>query len=358
LLERRPSVLLHGLGEWDETLLPADEYHARQDLWRGRQAALGLAGTLLYGDSDAYGVLAYFAQHVPRMGWAVLALPTEGPPVLFAAVLGARELTVVQEETPVADVRPASDLPGYLSSFASLPFGLASSAPLPRREEALLRAARAAGPPFQDVGAEVAALMAAKRPRERLALAEAAGVLAAAFSALAAADDPSPRLRLLAAEREARRRGAFEVRALWSRDGRHFHGYEALVPEGRGAPFTVYLAVSRRGYWAEALQTVAGGRDDRLRAEARLDALLARLAGGSAGTLPKVAGAHPAVHGIGLSPVEPCLVAHASPEPGQVLALHVAAPATVGGTCHLTSALVYASESGPDVLWRPPPLEG
>ena len=106
---------------------------------------------------------------------------------------------------------------------------------------------------MDDKTAELRRLMGRKSARELAVLREACATLDAAVAAMRAAQGSGAGVTaaVLAGEQAANRRGAQDIRTLFSLDGgRTLRPFETLV-ERAVDPLQVYVAVRQLGYWAE-----------------------------------------------------------------------------------------------------------
>jgi Xaa-Pro aminopeptidase len=113
----------------------------------------------------------------------------------------------------------------------------------------------ALGPDAPDVSPVLATLMQCKHPRELTAIRRACATLDAAMAAIREAQRSAATAAhaVLAGEHAAIRRGAQDVRCLFSTDGgRAFRPFEGAGTQAVPVdPLQVYVAVRESGYWAE-----------------------------------------------------------------------------------------------------------
>ena len=208
----------------------------------------------------------------------------------------------------------------------------------------------------------VRAQMRRKSARELAAIQEASLVLGEAVAALRQAKDRGVTAAVLAAEHVAWRRGAQDVRSLFSLDGgRTLLPFDVPV-EAAVDPLQVYLAVRHAGYWAEGFVMVsAQPHAPLIAAEAALKAALARLKRGAtpntlAETLTTASSAFaphpitaPPLVGIGLA-LQQDVPADARLVVGEVLSLRAGVRDDRQGAA-MVSAMVAVTENGHEILW-------
>ena len=269
-LQTMHPVLLYGQYEWDANWLPADEFEARLRAVRRIMADHGWHGLVVHGDSQENGLLCYLSNFIPNQRWALALIAAEGPPRLIASV-GPRDLPAVQKLTWLQDIRASSDIAGALGTWLQELFAKhrASSgaakigfANLPRIRFDIAGKALDACRGFsevEDASSALAHFTIAKRPREIALLRLSYRCLHLALGEVervrgSGGDD---RAVLLAAERHARMAGAQDVRILCGADGLgRLRPIDSQFPAGRADPATLYFALRRGGYWAEALMTL------------------------------------------------------------------------------------------------------
>jgi Xaa-Pro aminopeptidase len=171
---------------------------------------------------------------------------------------------------------------------------------------------------------------------------------------------------IVAAEHAAVQRGAQDVRSLFSLDGgRTLRPFDVPVAQ-RCDPLQAYLAVRHDGYWADAFVRI-GTQDDRLgdQAAKMLEAGIAGVKPGVAGrALHQLADAKRGTHAlhpladpmfgssIGLSLDEPPLLVRdgdARLETGAVYSLRSGVVDAAGGA--VVSAMALVTERGAELLW-------
>jgi Xaa-Pro aminopeptidase len=213
--------------------------------------------------------------------------------------------------------------------------------------------------------------MRRKSERELALLREACATLAAAVTAMGAAQRAGAKATdaILAGERAANRRGAQDVRTLFSCDGgRTLRPFETAV-ERVLDPLQVYVAVRQFGYWAEGFAVLtASPHSCAQRAGDVLRSAVERMqAGGRCGEIARdiARAVHPltphpvtgrvAGNAIGLALEEHPLIAAGSEEnleDGGVYTLRIGLSDARGHA--IASAMVAVHERGNEVLWSSP----
>ena len=262
------SVVKRGALYWDRALSPASAYANRIAAIQQCIASHGDAAWLLVGDVIRHGPVVYATNFMPRVRSALVFIPAQGDPTLFANI-SLRDVPAARLITDIEDIRPFSRLPKDLSSFIAerLPQGgvigtcgvedclpandwwaIEESLPLvewaPRDPE--INAMRAVKDAF-----EVAAIQRSM-DLANLALDAAPDLLRRGLS-----------MRVVIAEldRMVRSRGAEDVRFLIATGAQ---ARQALRPVDDSAPedgdtVLIYCAVQNQRYWGEAGQTYAIG---------------------------------------------------------------------------------------------------
>lgn len=364
-------TLLVGPADWDSRHMPREEFDARlATLWQDYPDA---GGAIVYGNPSNHAALAYLTHFTPKLEAAVALIPRRGEAQLLIGggvnmVPAAKPLTFVQNLAPLRDAANAAAawvraLPrgGNLLSIGgeAMPVGMRRAF-----DEAL-------GSHLKIEAADEAlrARMRIKRPRELRVLREACAVLDAAATALrdALRGGHSVTDCILLAEHSALRRGAQDVRSLFSLDGgRTLRPFDIPIAM-RCNPLQVYLAVCQRGYWAEGFVRAATASDALQEKVAAILAVMVAAArpGRSSRELAKIVDAgrgdfqpHPLADdvfgsSIGLSLDEPPLLTRQSDttlEPGAVYSLRAG---LIDGSAAgaLASALVAVSAAGAELLW-------
>jgi Xaa-Pro aminopeptidase len=228
---------------------------------------------LIYGDAHEHSTLAWFANFIPRMRWAMALIPRQGEPRLLTS-MSPRDVPAMRLMTWIPDV-----LSGWNWSAAFDPWlaKLAADAPAAigtvgfdlMRPPLLQSLEKSLGNRFRLAAAdgEVLALRST-RPRELSLIREACKVVEAGAAAMRKAwrSGLGNEAAALEGERVARAMAAQDVRTLVS-----FDGGRTLAPfrgtfEGRTEPFLGYIAVKHMGYWAELFVSEADEASDVARA--------------------------------------------------------------------------------------------
>lgn len=274
-MQTMQPVLLYGQYEWEQNWLPTDEFETRLRAVRRVMADKGWAGLIVHGDSQENGLLCYLTQFIPNQRWGLALIAADRPPRLIAPV-GPRDLPAVRRLTWVQDIRATSDIAGALDAWLQEIFGKPASgggqgkigfADLDRMRFDLAGRALDACRGYslvEDASPAVAAITRAKRPRELALLRLSYACLQLALDEVEAVRSAGggDRAALLAGERSARMAGAQDVRILCSAgDGTgSLRPIDSRSPgpsrTGRVEALTVYFALRRGGYWAEAMLTL------------------------------------------------------------------------------------------------------
>jgi Xaa-Pro aminopeptidase len=365
MLTMNPTLLV-GPSDWEGTRLPKEEFAARAAaFWRDHSSA---GGAIVYGDRVSHAELAYLTHFTPKLEAALALIPRTGAATLLVGG-GANMLQAAKPLTFIADLRPLRDVGKTVAQWARAQRGapvLIGGGAMPY---ALHREiADALGGELADRTGALRALMRRKSARELSLLREACTTLAAAVMAMGAAQRAGAKATyaILAGERAANRRGAQDVRTLFSCDGgRTLRPFETAV-ERVVDPLQVYMAVRQFGYWAEGFAVLAASQHPcAQRAGDVLRATVERMqAGGRCGDLAR--GIAEAVHPLTLHPVTARVAGNAI---GLALDEHplIAAGSEEsfedGGVCSLriglsdahdhaiVSAMVAIHGRGNEVLW-------
>jgi hypothetical protein len=368
MLTMNPTLLM-GPSDWDGARLPQEEFAARTAaLWRDNPLA---GGAIVYGDRVNHAELAYLTHFTPKLEAALALIPRTGAATLLVGG-GANMLLAAKPLTFIADLRPLRNVgktvAQWVRELGGAPVLIGGAAMSYALHSEI---GEALGGKLADRTGALRALMRRKSARELALLREASATLAAAVTAMRAAQRAGAQATnvILAGERVANRRGAQDVRTLFSRDdGRTLRPFETTVERALD-PLQVYVAVRQFGYWAEGFAVLAtsphpcaqrGGDVLRSAAE-RIQA------GGHCGELARsIAQAvhplmlHPVMAGvagnaIGLALEEHPLIAADSEESfedGGVYSLRVG---LVDGRDHaIVSAMVAVHGRGNEVLWSSP----
>jgi hypothetical protein len=245
MLTMNPTLLV-GPSDWDGARLPQEEFAARTAaLWRDNPSA---AGAIVYGDRVNHAELAYLTHFTPKLEAALALIPRTGAATLLVGG-GANMLLAAKPLTFIADLRPLRNVGKTVAQWAREQGG----APVLIGGGAMSYALRqeiadARGGELADGTGALRALMRRKSARELALLREACATLAAAVTAMRAAQRTNAGATdvILAGERAANRRGAQDVRTLFSLDGgRTLRPFET-APEHMLDPLQVYVAVRLR----------------------------------------------------------------------------------------------------------------
>ena len=364
------STLLVGPSDWDSARLPIEEFAARTAaLWRDHPSA---GGAIVYGDRVSHAELAYLTHFTPKLEAALALIPRTGAATLLVGG-GANMLQAAKPLTFVADLRPLRDVGKTVVQWAREQGGggpvLIGGAAMPY---ALHREiADALGGKIVDSTAALRVLMRRKSARELALLREACATLEAAVTAMGAAQGAGAKATdvILAGERAANRRGAQDVRTLFSRDGGRSLRLFETAGEHALDPLQVYIAVRQFGYWAEGFAVLTASPHSCVqRAGDVLRSAVERMqAGGSCSELARsIAQAvqpltlHPvtaraAGNAIGLALEEHPLIAAGSEErfeDGGVYSLRIGLSDARGHA--IVSAMIAVHQRGNEVLWSSP----
>jgi Xaa-Pro aminopeptidase len=357
-------TLLIGPADWDDQQMTLTEFKSRLDaLWRDDWQA---GGALVYGDAANHDALAYLTNFTPKLEPGIALLSRDGDARLLVGG-GINMIPAAKPLTWVGNLLPLRSAAKTVAEwYAGLPAGsglmLIGGEAMPYAMHNEIVAALGPDVGIDDGTPIVRALMRRKSPRELAAIQEAGLILAEAISALQQAKDQGVGAAVLAAEHVAWRRGAQDVRSLFSLDGgRTLLPFDVPVPQTVD-PLQVYLAVRHSGYWAEGFAMLSGRPHGPLiAAEAALQAALAQVAPGitpaalseTIATAMPAFGPHPitapSVVGVGLAlqqdvlPDEPLDV-------GEVLSLRAGVSDPQQGAA-MVSAVVAVTENGSDVFW-------
>jgi Xaa-Pro aminopeptidase len=256
MLTMNPTLLV-GPSDWDGARMPQEEFAARTAaLWRDHPSA---GGAIVYGDRVNHAELAYLTHFTPKLEAALALIPRTGAATLLVGG-GANMLQAAKPLTFIAELRPLRDVGKSVAQWAREQGGtpvLIGGGAMPY---ALHRGiADALGGELADKTSALRALMRHKSARELALLREACATLAAAVTAMRTAQVAGAQATdvVLAGERAANRRGAQDVRTLFSRDGgRTLRPFETTVERALD-PLQVYVAVRQCGYWAEGFALLA-----------------------------------------------------------------------------------------------------
>jgi Xaa-Pro aminopeptidase len=366
VLAMNPTLLV-GPSDWDAARMPREEFAARATaLWRALPSA---SGVIVYGDRVNHAELAYLTHFTPKLEAALALIPRVGAPQLLVGG-GANMVPAAKPLTFIEDLRALRNVGPTVAQWASAQGGGApvliggASMPYALHQEIM----RAFERPIEDRTDELRTLMRRKSERELAALREACVTLQAAMTAVGAAQaaGASSTAAILAGERAANRRGAQDVRTLFSLDrGRTLRPFETLV-EHAIDPLQVYVAVRQFGYWAEGFATFSASLNAcAQRAGDVLRSVVERMQAGErcselARNIAQAAhpfDLHPVTargigNGIGLALEDSPLIAAESEdrlEPNDVYSVRVGL--SDGREHAIVSAMVAVHAHGHDVLW-------
>lgn len=357
-------TLLIGPADWDDQQMPREEFKARLGaLWRSDWQA---GGAIVYGDAADHAALAYLTHFTPKLEPGIALLSRNGEARLLVGgginmIPAAKPLTWVSNLLPLRSAAKAA-----AEWYAGLPGGsglmLIGGDAMPYAMHNEIVAALGPDVGIDDGTPIVQTLMRRKSTRELAAIEEAGLILGEAVAALQQAKDQGVSAAVLAAEHVAWRRGAQDVRSLFSLDGgRTLVPFDVPVPQTVD-PLQVYIAVRHSGYWAEGFAVLSGRPHAPLvAAEAALQAALAQVAPGvtpaalseTIATAMPAFGPHPvtapSVTGIGLA-LQQALSADEPLDAGDVLSLRAGVSDPQQGSA-MVSAVVAVTENGRDVYW-------
>ena len=360
-------TLLVGPADWDPQRMPLEEFQARLAvLWRdGGQAG----GAIVYGDAADHAALAYLTHFTPKLEAAIALLSRNGDARLLVGG-GINMIPAAKPLTWIGNLLPLRSAAKAVAEWsATLPGGgslmLIDGDAMPYAMHREIVAALGSDVSIGDATPIVRAQMRRKSARELAAIREASQMLGEAVAALRQAKDRGVTAAVLAAEHVAWRRGAQDMRSLFSLDG----GRTLLpfdVPVGATVdPLQVYLAVRHSGYWAEGyVMLSAQPHAPLIAAEAALRATLRQVAPGvTPGALTETLATamtafapHPATApaaiGIGLA-LQQDLPADEPLGVGEVLSLRAGISDPQQGSA-MVSAMVAVTENGRDILWSAP----
>jgi Xaa-Pro aminopeptidase len=253
MLSLEPSIK-RGLTFWDRSLLPTDEFDERVRLVRAEMRRHGIDALIIagdmYDDEDLVFLVGYQVD-------GVFVLPLEAEPAIFTNS-GSRESSFLREMTWIADLSHRGAQTGRAVADTLRARGIAGG----RIGTVALHGL--AGNPYralmqnlsdytvEDFTPPYRQLRALPRPRERLAVQMASGIAekaAAAASRIFAAGGSNAE-SVIAAERIARREGAWDVRILANLDGMGLRPFERLSAT-RQSPLLLWVATRYQGYWAD-----------------------------------------------------------------------------------------------------------
>lgn len=367
------SLLLVGPYDWDETVMPREEFDARiSAFWSRIPESVG-SFAVVYGDSRHHAELTYLTNFVPKVRSAMAIVPREGEPVIllqgsrnsfsYAERLGCYKSLDLMTDPARAVDKWVADHPGLAKRAVLL--GTAAMRPQPYQQ--LLAAFPDNAAPLEASHA-LAALMRIKRPRELVAIRRGCEILSAAAGVLAESQrsGASVTSAVLEAERAAHAMGAQDVRSLFSLDGGATLRPFSTPLDRKVDPLQVSLAVLNAGYWVEGLivesakpHPVRDRVSEALRgliAQAKPGARVRDLAAGVASAvkplLPHPVSGGAVGNGIGMAIEEAPRLSADSEEILEAGAVYTLCAGASDGKLHaLLSAMVRVGDSGAEVLW-------
>jgi len=372
-----PSIMIGSYG-WEQDLVPRDEFQLRLDALNRVMDAKGLAAMLIYGDAREHAALAWFANFIPRMRWAMALLPRKGEPRLLTS-MSPRDVPAMRLMTWIPDVMSGwnweSAFDPWLAKFGGEARAEIGSVGFELMRPPLMQSLeKSLGNRFRLEAADQDVLaLRSTRPRELSLVREACKLVQAGAVAMRNAwrGGLGNEAAALEGERVARALAAQDVRTLTS-----FDGGRTLSPfrgdfEARAEPFLGYIAVKHMGYWAELFVSEADPASKPARsAEAALSTLLQSVENGASGgvlyrrAIDALAPAplHPVLAGsvgrrMGLSAAEGGELTAGSLHTlvrGHVYGLHVGTADAQAGA--IASAMIMLTTAGYEVLVRSPDM--
>jgi hypothetical protein len=360
------STLLVGPADWAPERVPKHEFLARiAALWQRCPSA---GGAIVYGGRAHHAELAYLTNFTPKLEGALALIPRAGTPQLLVGG-GVNMLPAAKPLTCIDDLRPLRNAGTTVAEWAARQRGDGRPVLIggPSMPYALrLDLAQALGDGIEDKTADLAILMRRKSAHELAAIRAACATLGAAMTAIGDAQraGAGATAAVLAGEHAAHRRGAQDVRSLFSLDGGvSLRPFDTPV-ERAVDPLQVYVAVRQSGYWAEgfavpagsplagALQTVLHSVLPRVQAGKPCSEAARAIGEAIRPKRPHPVSARIVGNAIGLALEEPPLISAECTdgfEPGGVYSLRV-------GVCEqansaIVSAMIAVNEGGNDVLW-------
>jgi Xaa-Pro aminopeptidase len=364
-------TLLIGPGDWDPRQIPREDYNDRlAAVWRDHDDA---GGVLVYGNSHDHGALAYLTHFTPKLEAALALIPRHGEPQMLIGggvnmLQAAKPLTFISTLAPLRDA--ATSAANWARGLdAGTSFVLIGGDAMPYDLRHALDRALGAGQRVETGDAPLQAHMRKKSPRELRIMRQACVILDAAVAALrdSVREGKSITDAVLSAEYTALKRGAQDVRSLFSLDGgRTLRPFDVPVAQ-RCDSLQVYLAVRHDGYWAEGFVRTALPEDQlRSKAGTILRAMVAKAkAGMSCRQLQQIVDAtsgtsklHPLADGVfgsstGLSLDEPPVLTRGSDttlEQDAVYSLRAGLVDETGAGA-IISTMVAVTVDGCEILW-------
>ena len=249
-------TLLIGPGDWDARQTPRSEYDERfAALWRDHESA---SGAIVYGDSRDHAALFYLTHFTPKLEAAIALIPRRGEARMLIGggpnmLPAAKPLTFISALAPLRDA--AKSTSDWARGLADGSFVLLGGDAMPNHLRHTLDQALGIGARIENGDAALQAHMRHKSPREVQILRESCATLDVAITALrdAAYSNKCVTDCILIAEHAALRRGAQDVRSLFSLDGgRTLRPFDIPIAAPTD-PLQAYVAVRHGGYWARLL---------------------------------------------------------------------------------------------------------
>jgi Xaa-Pro aminopeptidase len=269
----QPTLRL-GRDVWDRTAMPVEEFLDRARRLRETMSRRGLDALLLYGAGlNGCGHPTYLSNYIVKLPFsALVVLPREGEPALMFE--GAtRGRAAAQATTWIEDVRPCWNMADTCLAvladrgLTAATIGLAGLPRLVPHETWSTLAAGLAGATLVEVEDVVDRQRAIKSHREIAQVRRASHIVDQALASVPAECPPATDEARLVAHlmREARMRGAEDIRVLTARPGESDWAFRpAGEPAFReGDTVSVHLSASWERYWSEAIRTFVV-RADRL----------------------------------------------------------------------------------------------
>jgi Xaa-Pro aminopeptidase len=269
----QPTLRL-GRDVWDRTAMPIEEFHDRARRLREAMRHRGLDAMLLYGTGlNGCGHPTYLSNYIVKLPFsALVVLPREGEAALMFE--GAtRGRAAAQATTWIEDVRPCWNMADTCLAvlvdrgLTASTIGLAGLPRLVPHEEWSKLAGGLAAATLVDAEDIVDNQRRIKSPREIAQVRRASRIVDQALASAPSerqADGDEARIAAVVM-REARTRGAEDIRLLMARPG---EAAWAFRPPGdaafrEGDTLSIYLGASWERYWSEAIRTYVV-RGDRL----------------------------------------------------------------------------------------------
>lgn len=256
-------TLLIGPSDWNAETMPKEEFIRRiEALWRAYPEA---PCAIVYGNPAHHAELAYLTNLVPKLEAAVAMLRRTGEHEIHLGggpnMLGAaKPLTFIEDLKPLrggqAIGRRAAEAKEGLPGVPLMIGGGYMPMAMRRGIDETI------GEPALEATPHVWTLMRRSSPHELHVMRESCLVLGAATGTMADAMKAGLSVTdaILAGEREANRRGAQDVRTLFSLDGGRTLAPFTTPVDARVDPLQVYVAVRRCNYWAEGFLVLSNRR--------------------------------------------------------------------------------------------------